>query len=87
MIRNTYTAVGWFVGYMLEKLRHNEHKGDSWQGDDPFDLLDRVEDELQEARNAWTDTDCSPEQFAAECADIANMAMMAADAARNQARD
>lgn len=80
-IRTTYEAASWFFGAMLEKLRQNEHKGDDWHEDHPLELLDRVQDELIEALEAVRRGE-APARVLDECADIANMAMMAADSYR-----
>jgi hypothetical protein len=69
---------------MYSALIRNAHKGRSWFRDDPQALLARVCEELHELAAALEDGNVSAE----EAADVANMAMMVADAARaTDARD
>ncbi len=73
-----------FVSVMLEKLRENrKHKGDreGWKNDDPFDLLDRVLEEAKELKAELRKIPSDPTAILREAADVANMAMMVADAA------
>lgn len=72
-----------FVYEMREKLRKNAHKG-SWQGDHPLEMLGRLMEECGEMAaeinakmQVW-----NFEKITAECADIANFAMMIQDCAR-----
>jgi NTP pyrophosphatase (non-canonical NTP hydrolase) len=65
---------------MNSKLFLNQHKGNrnGWKMDDPYDLLIRVREETEELAKAL-DSDNKTE-ILQEAADIANMAMMVADA-------
>jgi len=58
------------------KLRRNDHKG-GWQHMTPMELLERLEGEVRELRQAIYEGD--PLDIAQECADVANYAMMIAD--------
>ena len=58
------------------KLRKNDHKG-GWSTVTPFTLLDLLEGEVKELREALRHGD--PLDIAQECADVANYAMMVAD--------
>jgi len=61
---------------MMEKLQKNDHKG-GWGHCDAEEILDRVEEELQELREAVVLGD--PSKIYQEAADVANMAFMVAD--------
>ena len=76
-----------FVEAMVDKLVENTHKGDEWKDDYPENLAARVE---EEARELIAAVDKYAASFSggivargdvlAEAADVANMAMMVADA-------
>ena len=74
-------AIDEFSGVMLEKLRENRHKA-HWSKVDRLWLLARLEQELQELKQAIKEDD--PLSISYECADVANFAMMIAD---NEARN
>ena len=78
-MRATYEAIGRFLPYMLGKLRKNEYKGDEWRYADPYMLIRRIREELVEIETAVS-REVSAEAVWEECADVANMAMMVADA-------
>ena len=79
--------VQWFAERMEEKLReHDEQRGErGWRNEhdcDEYFLLDRLEEEVLEIRQAivrggltWNP------RVVGECADVANFAMMIADLA------
>lgn len=89
-----------FVRAMEDKLRKNEHKG-GWKDESPFDLLDRVVDEIDELDKAiqnhpWTsdgEHKDSPEAREAsrnvlsEAADVANFCMFVADVCGSLGRE
>lgn len=62
---------------MKLKLGCNAHKGNRWEYDDPRDLLARVREELDELEPAIHGNGGVVRH---EAADVANMAMMVADA-------
>lgn len=68
----------WCVS-MLEKLTEHADKGDTWEDDAPDDLLARVHEEIEELAEAIQQLQ-SPEDVRREASDVANMAMMVADA-------
>lgn len=71
-----------FQALMLEKLRKNAHKG-GWRFIDPYRLFERLKDEvaeLGESLNASTTNAYARQCTAREAADVANFAMMVADA-------
>jgi NTP pyrophosphatase (non-canonical NTP hydrolase) len=65
-----------FSGEMVEKLALNDHKG-GWDGEDPAWLLDRLQEELNELREAVE----VGGDVIGEAADVANFALMVADVA------
>lgn len=85
MANNRWPTVDRFAAFMRQKLDENEHKG-GWECEDEDWLLDRIQQELNELREAW---EAKPRGSAArtewrtrivrEAADVANMAMMLAD--------
>jgi NTP pyrophosphatase (non-canonical NTP hydrolase) len=77
----TYSYVRAFGRIMEGKLQANRHKGDreGWVESRPLDLLERVTEELDELLAAVFHRE-SDEVVAKEAADVANMAMMVADA-------
>lgn len=77
----TYRYVLAFGKLMEWKLSQNRHKGDrnGWIGDSPMDLYDRVKEETTELLVALANGG-TWEEVALEAADVANMAMMVADA-------
>lgn len=86
--RSEFEALHSFQGVMFEKLAANRHKG-GWSQDTIARLLERLEGELVELRQAldtWSKAPpvTSKEEEAArkvarEAADVANFAMMIAD--------
>lgn len=64
---------------MKLKLGMNCHKGNSWEKDHPSALLRRVYEELIELTNAVNERR-NVAEVRGEAADVANMAMMVADA-------
>ena len=76
--------VQWFAEQMEAKLRLNDYKG-GWQDESPSYFLQRMADEWRELAHTIdlaTMHEASPKDIIAECADIANFAMMVADVAR-----
>lgn len=73
-----------FARAMEEKLKANEHKG-GWKNEHPFDMLERVVDEIDEldvALQALDSDRSSAEKVAkvlSEAADVANFCMFVAD--------
>jgi NTP pyrophosphatase (non-canonical NTP hydrolase) len=65
-----------FGGAMMEKFAANIHKG-RWDDCDPEWLLDRLQEELTELREAVANGG----DVRAEAADVANFALMIADVA------
>lgn len=78
---NVRPEVAAFAMEMERKLAVNDAKKGQrgWKGDEPFDLLDRVREEADEVYGAIVRDNHA--DILAECADVANMAMMVADAA------
>lgn len=89
--RNEFEALHAFQGEMWRKLIKNAHKG-GWSDADPFELLGRAEDELNELRealNRWNmevtlgsnqgQIAVTAEKVAKEAADVGNFVMMVAD--------
>lgn len=74
-----------FAQTMEEKLAENRHKGDrdGWLKCDPWALFKRIKDEVTELERDLEHC-CHPDSVARECADIANFAMMVADAYRER---
>lgn len=83
------SEVEWFAKIMEKKLRENDHKG-GWHRDGLGALLKRIEEELDEAKEALEDftiavsmegenKDEAARKAIDELADIANFCMMAAD--------
>ena len=72
-----YRTVLWFVALMFEKLDQNRFKM-GWDGCTQNWLLDRLEQEVGELRQAITDNKPARD-IAYEAADVANFAMMIAD--------
>jgi len=62
---------------MEKKLRRNDYKG-GWMDCDPWWLLDRVKDEIDEIESAML-KGLKPNRVTSECADVANLAMMVAE--------
>lgn len=74
-----------FANAMMRKLHANHHKGDrdGWCADSPWHFIDRVDEEAKELR-AEVASGCLNWKLDAilnEAADVANIAMMVADAA------
>ncbi len=84
-----------FARIMIAKLDANQHKGDGWKSDRPEDLLRRLREETTELatmlarkhRDAGGLSKVTPDEYAwwskrvgEEAADVANFAMMIADA-------
>lgn len=77
----TWTYVLAFARRMEAKLDRNRHKGnrEGWLKDEPIDLLARLVEEVVELQHAL-DREQSPDTISAEAADVANFALMVADA-------
>lgn len=75
-------AVRFFARNMELELKINDHKG-HWSWSSVESLLDRIQDELNELREA-VKLNHSPSAVLSEAADTANFCMMAAD---NYARE
>lgn len=73
-------AVLSFAADMLRKLRANNHKA-HWSTIDAAHLRSRLAEEVVELF-AELDDGADPARVIAECADVANIAMMIADNAR-----
>ena len=71
-------AVRLFHRLMISVLEANAWKG-GWEETDPEDLMQRLEGEVEELRNAVKSRDVR--QIAREAADVANYAMMVVDSA------
>lgn len=71
--------LNWFVDQMKAKLSkpENQAKGE-WRDSDIPQLLDHLEDELDEMYSAIAE-EKPTDDILAECADVANLAMMVAD--------
>lgn len=86
--------IQWFAEQMERKLRKNDWKG-GWQDDTEESLLERIQEELDEAKEAYENLrdernkliccrdqeriDKLKRELINELADVANMAMMVAD--------
>ena len=77
-----------FAELMIKQLAQHSERGDSWKGDEPFSLLDRAREELEEVAEALKFLDVAVafdrrevqcKKVAKECADVANFMMMIAD--------
>lgn len=84
--------VTWFAGIMERKLRENDDK-DGWSQCTTEYLLDRLREEIDELEQCFSEMGKGAIElggidmelvyrFCAECADVANFAMMLADNAR-----
>ncbi len=84
-ISPTHPFVMRMARYMEQKLAENRYKGNAegWRRDDPSDLQDRVSEENDELWDAVREGK-PPEEVWREAADVANMAMMVADAYEHQ---
>jgi NTP pyrophosphatase (non-canonical NTP hydrolase) len=74
---------------MLFELKANDHKI-GWHGITSEDLLEHIDDELAEIKqavNVHDGTIESTEDIIAECADLANLVMFLADNAHGQFAD
>ncbi len=81
---NRWPTVRAFAEAMCRKLdQHRLQKGgrEGWENDDPYDLLRRVRDEAVELEGELVARVRNDERLLGEAADVANMAMMVADAA------
>ena len=65
-----------FANRMEQKLRQNDQKKGGWLDEDPFWLLGRALEELEELRAALV----AGKGYDAEAADVANLVMMASEA-------
>ena len=91
-----WKVVEQFADDMQRQLNANSHKGGAdgtgWRGDNPVSLHQRLEDESQEVSEilgAWDIPAMDQQQLGeliAECADVANFAMMIADIARQRVK-
>ncbi|GIN22583.1 hypothetical protein [Siminovitchia fordii] len=78
--------VKWFSHHMENKLKKNDHKG-GWENEDIFWLIDRLENEVEELKAAFTDylhLNGENVSIVDESVDVANFAMMIADIARKR---
>lgn len=73
-------TLAWFAEQMMAKLNANRHKGDDWAALGDSRLLQLLGDEVEELAESTNGADI--EAIIAEAADVANFAMMIADAAR-----
>lgn len=90
MTNNIRPSVQWFAEHMEQKLRENDHKG-GWCRDDPRQLFMGLGDERYEllcaiAEHFESDNAATRQAVIAECADVANFALMIADSVE-QGRD
>lgn len=82
-------ALAWFAGEMERQLRENDHKP-GWSDDSLRHLAERMRTELREVENIVDGRAVrgyATEQLLtiiAECADVANFAMMVADNAKRE---
>ncbi len=80
------SEVQWFAEQMEVKLRANDHKG-GWRDESLFYFVNRIADEWRELNHTVdlaTMHEVSPQDIIAECADIANFAMMLADVVKQK---
>ena len=70
--------IRWFVDQMKSKLRMNQQKADA-RGLSRGRLFEMLEGEVEELRAEIEQGTVDPECVIAECADVANFAMMLAD--------
>lgn len=77
------SEVQWFATEMEKQLKANDHKG-GWKDCDPWDLLNRADEELMELRDAVFKGEHGggADRIIHEAADVANFCMMIADIAR-----
>ena len=75
------TELRWFVQEMEWKLQANDHKG-GWRECHPFALFERLQEEVEEIRAQLNADPDDIAKLVAECADVANFAMMIADVIR-----
>jgi NTP pyrophosphatase (non-canonical NTP hydrolase) len=82
----TWPFVQNFSHIMEKKLSENRHKGDArgWRESTPGQLVQRIEDEVAELKEALMSKQFNPEAVAREAADVANFAMMVADCYGNR---
>jgi len=73
-----------FVATMVRKLHTNRHKSDIGSHLHPGAMLVKAEDELDEAVKAWREE--GQFELGIECADLANMAFLAARGAWQMTR-
>ena len=74
--------ISWFVDAMVAKLDANDHKG-HWENSSLQYLCTRLAQEKKELSSAIAQ-DLTPEEIIAECADVANFAMMIAEVYKNE---
>jgi NTP pyrophosphatase (non-canonical NTP hydrolase) len=70
--------VRWFARQMEARLLANDHKG-GWRDCTVEELLQRINDEYLELLEAVNGNPSDIHSIIAECADVANFAMMVAD--------
>lgn len=83
------SVVQWFAQEMERKLQENDYKG-GWQGESPFRFANRIHDEWGELADALFRFHTKPsnaDAVIAECADIANFALMIADIVRQGVKE
>lgn len=81
MSKGYESSVVWFVQYMFNKLRQNEHKK-HWRELSEDWLLEALNSEVGELSFALSSGD--KDDIIYECADVANFAMMIADKQREK---
>lgn len=77
----TRPSVRLFASSMEAKLRKHDDKP-GWQRDNLFELLERLEEELQELRytlGQWDLDNTYAKEVLGECADVGNFSMMIHD--------
>lgn len=82
-------AMGRWQALMFKQLHANAHKGDRWKHDPVESLITRVEEELRQMQACYLDrheAGTSPDEMDRRAANLANMAMMVADAFRERVR-
>ena len=72
-----------FAEQMEQKLQANDHKG-GWRNCTVEELYARLLDEVSELQSELNFPEQDSDAIIAECADIANFAMMVADIARTR---
>ena len=78
--------VRWFAELMELKLRKHDHDWGptGWKDGNPYELLNRINEEMANVRNAVFDRHKTSEDIISKLADIANYCMMTADICREK---